>query len=102
MGKQNESPPPVPESPPQTDYSGLYEAMAQMMAMSQQQNLWYREQMSQPMPQPTTIVDQDWDKKKEDLAALIAEDSAREAKMRRGRASTIRTSLLEEDEYNTV
>ena len=106
MGSKAPAPPSEPvQPPPQTDYSGLFTAFGEMMNMSQQQTQLYRMQQEASlanMPEPTPTVNQDWKQRNDDLKRAIEDDVTRKANMRRGRASTIRTSLLDEDEFNTV
>jgi hypothetical protein len=106
MGSKNPDPPQTtPQAPPQTDYSGIVEKMmmwSMEQQMQQQQYSQMQQQQISMMPEPTEPQETLWDKRREELNASIAEDSSRQADARRGRASTIRTSILEEDAPSTV
>ncbi len=87
---------------PVQDFSAMYEAMGQMAAMNAASNAQTMDammMMQSQAPEPTATTDQDWQKRSDALKEKIATNTANS---KRGRASTILTSPLTDEQVKTT
>ena len=90
---------------PEVDYTPMYEAMGQMMAMSAQTNAQTTEAMTAMQanaPAATATAEQDWKKRSEELREKMSANMTSDAAAKRGRESTILTSPLTEEKVKTT
>lgn len=104
MGKSKSAPAPPPVQQPQPiDIGAIMEpmmkGMSAMMAMASKSSA-PQYTPPPPIPEPTSV---DWVKKQEDLQKQMTEKAQTDLRKKRGRASTVLTSpLVEEEEVSTV
>jgi len=104
MGKSSKSAPPPPvQQPAPIDIGAIMApmmaSMSQMMVMASQ-NSAPQIPAPPPLPEPTSV---DWVKKQEELQKQMTDKAQQDLKKRRGRASTVLTSpLVDEEEISTV
>ncbi len=93
MGGKGGAAPPPEAAPMQDNSAAMMGMMMQMMGSMGQQQMPMPQQMPPPLVESTTPVD--WESQMEDLGAKAKYDA--ESKERKGRISTIHSSLTDDD-----